>query len=118
MLTNFFGWLAFFSFIALLCTHPIRNKPVGPRLIAFSAFSIAASIGLFVLFHTYDLYSVGQAPSLSRRGGEVFISARRTYAFFSISACILFSAASFWCGLYMLKIALSKKHGAITRRSK
>jgi predicted neutral ceramidase superfamily lipid hydrolase len=116
MYTSFFGWLAFAAFIALLCTHPIRGKPFGPRLIAFFAFLIATSIGFCFVFYTYDLYSIGQVPRLSRSGGSIPIAGHGTYAFFAISTCILFGLASFWSGIYMLTIAFMRKKDAPTRR--
>jgi hypothetical protein len=115
MHTNIFGWLAFFSFIALLCTHPVRAKPFGPRLIALCASSIAGCLGIHLCLLTYRLYAVGQVPILSRSGGVVLISEHRTYAFFAICACIVFIASSFLAAIYMLKIAFMRKKSTRTR---
>lgn len=110
MATTFFGWLAVCSFVAVLFTHPIRDKAFGPRLITFLLFLCLASFGFYVVLNLLDFYMRGLAPILSRGGGVLVISAQPLKAYFFITLHLLLGAASIWAGVWFLRIAIMRRN--------
>lgn len=102
MFQTIFGWLAVLSLITLPFTHPIRNKPYGPRLIVFLVSIGTTSFGLYILFYVGSLYLQGFAPKI--KGGVIIISEHPTYALFLIAVQMLLSACSLIAGVYFCKL--------------